>query len=656
MVSSENKIPWHNHVAAAITALLSFLVYAFTAAPSVSVEDTGELIAAAYVLGIPHPTGYPLWTLLAHVWGLLFPFGEYAWRINIFSGFLASLALYFVVLTGIRLFGSRTAAMTASLLLAFSFEFWEQSIIAEVYALNSLGFILCICVLLIWSESRALKHLYGFTLIYGLSLTNHSTMFLAGPVFFGFILFLDRSWLKSIPTVAKLVGILVGTQFLWLYLPIRSAANPAMDWGNPETLSNFWKVFTRNQYQDIFSGEDRSWSRFAAQTMVFLRTYMVQFTILLFLLPVLGVISARKMNISLHVLLISLFIVIGFGAILIPNFNLEHQDVWLNTTYWIPCYILAALYSCAALAAGFRKLPRQMIAVGLGVLLVVVPLTFNYPRLTMRGYQTSGDFADAVYQTMEPDAVYIGSGDHTVFPVVYAQIVEGMRPDVTLFNPYGYPPEETLSAFPPDLLGQIESPPVLKKDNALLVEYLMKNEVRPVYSISRLPSHGRVVRKEGLLYRYYRPNEERGDSEIAYRVLDILAGKIRTHPTQNWSAKLTRYEVEKSKLEIHLKSDNTEEALRSLEWIERNVNWDKRALTNTGQVLARSRRYKDAQLLLNSALEIDRSYAPAVLNLARVYVEIDRNLEGVMLLKSHLKENPEDIAVAAYLKKIQRSP
>ena len=69
------------------------------------------------------------------------PFGEYAWRINLFSGFLASLTLYFVVLTGIRLTGSRLASIIGAGALAVSFEFWQQSVIAEVYTLNALGFI-----------------------------------------------------------------------------------------------------------------------------------------------------------------------------------------------------------------------------------------------------------------------------------------------------------------------------------------------------------------------------------------------------------------------------------------------------------------------------------------------------------------------------------
>ena len=119
-------------IASALTACVAFGVYLYTLAPTVSGEDGGELVAAAYTLGIPHPTGYPIWTILGHLFTRIIPFGEIAWRVNLMSAFWAAATVgvlaYMLQRQSIRWF----IACAAALSFAFSREFWEQSVIAEV--------------------------------------------------------------------------------------------------------------------------------------------------------------------------------------------------------------------------------------------------------------------------------------------------------------------------------------------------------------------------------------------------------------------------------------------------------------------------------------------------------------------------------------------
>src|SRR5690606_11987686 len=67
-------------------------IYYATLAPTTAFWDTSEYIAAAKVLGIPHPPGNPLFTLMAHAWGLLPLAAEYAKRINLFAAVTSALA------------------------------------------------------------------------------------------------------------------------------------------------------------------------------------------------------------------------------------------------------------------------------------------------------------------------------------------------------------------------------------------------------------------------------------------------------------------------------------------------------------------------------------------------------------------------------------
>ena len=79
-------------LAGLFTGLVAFAVYAWTAAPNVTLLDSGEFITAAEHFGVPHPTGYPLWTLLAWLF-LLLPLGNSSWEVAVFSGFCAALAV-----------------------------------------------------------------------------------------------------------------------------------------------------------------------------------------------------------------------------------------------------------------------------------------------------------------------------------------------------------------------------------------------------------------------------------------------------------------------------------------------------------------------------------------------------------------------------------
>src|SRR6185436_13195828 len=84
---------------AAVTAAVVFIIYLVTLAPTTAFWDTSEYIAAAKVVGIPHPPGNPLFVLMAHVWGLLPWVHNYAERINLFAAATSavSAACWFLV-------------------------------------------------------------------------------------------------------------------------------------------------------------------------------------------------------------------------------------------------------------------------------------------------------------------------------------------------------------------------------------------------------------------------------------------------------------------------------------------------------------------------------------------------------------------------------
>ena len=138
-------------ITAGLAGLISLIAYIWTAAPSVTLLDSGEFLVAAQEFGVPHPTGYPLWTILAWLFQLL-PLGNAAWEVNVFSGVCGALtiALAAGLLCNIQTWcfegvlparGKWLAAFVAlafSLMLTFSESMWSQATITEVYTLHSL--------------------------------------------------------------------------------------------------------------------------------------------------------------------------------------------------------------------------------------------------------------------------------------------------------------------------------------------------------------------------------------------------------------------------------------------------------------------------------------------------------------------------------------
>ncbi|MGC9055066.1 MAG: glycosyltransferase family 117 protein, partial [Candidatus Hydrogenedens sp.] len=302
--------------------ILSFLVYLLTLAPTVTAEDSGELITASYFLGIPHPPGYPTWCLLSHPFTYI-PLGNIAWRVNLSSAFFASNTVLFVFLFLLRITKNRISALSSSLIFAFSLEFWEQSVITEVYSLNSLFIILCFYFLILWKDTNNSKYLLWLSFIYGISLGNHYTMFVVGPFLVAFIIFTNPDNLRYKKIYFLCVVIVL---FSWClvcsYLYIRSLANPPIDWGNPENFKNLFHLITRKQYSFMLTQYPRSFSRLLRQCFVFFGMGISQFgSPLLFFLSLLSFFLIFFRHREWSLLLFSTGFFTGFFAILVQNFN-----------------------------------------------------------------------------------------------------------------------------------------------------------------------------------------------------------------------------------------------------------------------------------------------------------------------------------------------
>ncbi|HYE79430.1 MAG TPA: DUF2723 domain-containing protein, partial [bacterium] len=271
-------LPWYQRpwVVSLLCAAPLLACYLTTTAPDLtwahSNEDSGDLVTAAYLWGIPHPTGYPFYLLTCRLLMVLLPVGTIAFRAHCYSILMG--------LLGSCLLGQACRRMAphvfpeavespndphaillqvaATLLAGASFTVWSQSIIAEVYAANY-AFLGALLLMLSWylvakeprERSRALVW-YAGTL--GLALTNHLTSAYMGVVGLAVL-----AWTRRLPPPTawpRTVLIFVAPLSLYLFLLVRSRANPPLDWTNTETLPNLYLHMTGKQFRYLLLGQE----------------------------------------------------------------------------------------------------------------------------------------------------------------------------------------------------------------------------------------------------------------------------------------------------------------------------------------------------------------------------------------------------------------
>src|SRR5438552_4002638 len=179
---------------AGVVALGALILYVATLAPTTQFWDTSEYIAAAYVLGIPHPPGNPLFTLIAHTWGLLPLAAGYAMRINLLAATTSAIAAGCWFLVGERWMRAwvparlprRLAALAGATVSATAFTVWNQSVVNEkVYTLSLLSIALVLWLIVRWDDQPPGEahdhHLLMIVYLLALTSTNHMMGVLVGP-------------------------------------------------------------------------------------------------------------------------------------------------------------------------------------------------------------------------------------------------------------------------------------------------------------------------------------------------------------------------------------------------------------------------------------------------------------------------------------------
>ncbi|MGH3146095.1 MAG: glycosyltransferase family 117 protein, partial [Rubrobacter sp.] len=244
-------------LAGAGICLLPFVLYVGTLAPTVLPYSSPDLLDAAMlqmqvaVLGISHPTGYPTYLMLSHLFTYL-PVGDVAYRTNLASAFWATLASLAVYAAGLLLSRSVVAAAVGALTFGRGTALWSQAVIAEVYPLNALFVALTVLALLYWREHRRDRYLLLSALLTGLCLTNHLTSGLILPAALLFVGLVERHKLLNWRLMLKAAGLFFLGLAPYLYLPMRAWMDAPFVGNNPANVERFWYIVSGGNLTGTF--------------------------------------------------------------------------------------------------------------------------------------------------------------------------------------------------------------------------------------------------------------------------------------------------------------------------------------------------------------------------------------------------------------------
>ncbi len=225
--------------------IITFIVYLISLAPTVTLEDCGELAVASDYLGVPHPPGYPIWTIITWIFTKIFSFVTYqgqpnpAWSVAlasaVFGALAAGITAMLICRSGYDMLkelrkSSHVAHLTSekticwiggvvgSLLFAFTPVMWSQSVIVEVYSLNALFLVLIFLLTYQWMSRPSDHLLYLTAFIFGLGMTNYQVLLLAAlPLVFA-IFMRDTKLFRDFLITGAPIGLAVALMKLG-YIP-----------------------------------------------------------------------------------------------------------------------------------------------------------------------------------------------------------------------------------------------------------------------------------------------------------------------------------------------------------------------------------------------------------------------------------------------------
>ncbi|MBI5033103.1 MAG: DUF2723 domain-containing protein [Chloroflexi bacterium] len=427
-------------------AILVLFLYLRTMAPTVLDGDNGEFQYMAYILGVPHSTGYPLFMLLVRLF-ILLPLGDVAFRVNLFSVLCTTVSIPIIYAVALRLTRARIPSILATLVLALIPSVWVGALETKPYAFHFLLGVLALFFAVRWHQDGHSRDFYALALTYGLGLTNHHILAFTAPAF-ALVVWLNRARVKR-SMIGRGVLLVLVPLLLYAYIPIR--ANYFIAQQDPKN----WELYQREdailkgqvtQYYintpqgfiNLITGLDNIFKlgflhekEQADRSFNALYLLVQQFGYAGIALALLGFVESFRRDRKLWAILFLYALGISFIAYVL---RAKSTVIYFSLAYFIlALWIGFCIDRVMRWTARLHRLMPYVVAL-LALALPISLLISNYSQLDQSANYAPRDYAQAVFNDdLTPNAVVLAPWEVSE-PMHYFQFVENQRPDLLVVN------------------------------------------------------------------------------------------------------------------------------------------------------------------------------------------------------------------------------
>jgi hypothetical protein len=489
-------------ICGASAAAFSAAVYFPTTAPAITLLDAADFALGAQTLGVVHPPGFPLYTVLGFIFSKL-PLGlDPAHQMHLFSAFAAVCAVG-VLAAALRLaIGHSLAAFLGAAAFALTGAMWSQAVIAECYALHALLLAIMFYFVLIYRRSMSNRALAGLAVTTGLALANHYPLTMLTACGFLPLIPFRRMTPKSLVWSSAVTAVFIVVPYAYLFIQssridkLAYAFGPMVDW--PLVID--WIL--RSKYASV----DQAGGGFVDKMKIFgfLTGSIFRDYLLFSAIAVWGIVSLWRHERMLAIS--ALFASIGGLLILCVMLGFRATPPWYDVSYaYAHSFFMVVSLPVAAGARQFlmyKKFPVAVAALTM-FLALLVQGWFTFPKVSQHNNYAVRDWAHALLNSLAKDATLIALGDD-VMPLYYTQFNEGVRPDVTIMDRYGLVTKKKLFSYDPHEDVDV-------KARYLAEKALVQSRDKAVYYTGQLPgleSMGGKSVNLGLVYRVNAPEEK----------------------------------------------------------------------------------------------------------------------------------------------------
>jgi len=420
----------------------SLILYTVTMAPDVLAHDPGEWQAAGFTLGIAHAPGSPAYIIIAKLFTLL-PFGLPATRVTFVSVVMGATGVVSTYAFMLLLFNRLLPALVSAATLAVAAIWWGQSVVATPYNAVPTMMATLLILLLLWSRSGNVRLLWGGALLAGLGLAYHPLLMFFLPVLLAGIFLLGpwRTLLKPGPLLILVLMLMAGLS-VYLYLPICSAADPPILYQKIDSLSTFYNFVSASHAREtklrdsILPGLSEVGERLdevVYQSYYPFSAYLMIGPVIVLLLPAVWT-RLRRLRRWL------LFLVMGMVVHIFTIFVLSdiYNHYYLPMLFYFAIWAGFAAYLIITICEVYisRKWLKQFSVLATGAFYITVlalGLSNTWVFANHGGDRGMREYINTVFRQARPGAVVLANWE-SYTGLLYAQKIEGQRPDVSLYS------------------------------------------------------------------------------------------------------------------------------------------------------------------------------------------------------------------------------